>query len=163
MFPHPTCSYRWSGKARHCQTLPYPLDLAKTRFPTHGLGEGRTNRSGEGEQACTQVQKAGSQTKGDRRSRYGRMQAIVLVSTAFYEQDQRQGEGERRRGFLIDGKLLRCTSSGIPVLCLKLGPLGRAFVITNVLSLASWEKQQAQWAAGVSFRTDFQALPATSG
>jgi len=84
--------------------LSYPLDPAETRFPAHGLGEGRTNRSGEGEQACTQVQKAGRETKGDRRSRYGRMQATVLVSTAFYEQDQRQGGGGEEDGFSLMGR-----------------------------------------------------------
>lgn len=91
--PHPTHGCCWSGNACHSQTLPFLLDPAKTRFPAHGLGEGRTNRSGEGEHACTQVQRAGSQTKGDRRSRYRHMQATVLVSTAFYKQDQRQGKG----------------------------------------------------------------------
>lgn len=55
---------------------------------------------------------------------------------------------DKRRGakktFLVNEKMPRCTSNWMPALCLKLGPLGRAFVVRNALYLGCWEKQQAR-------------------
>jgi len=48
------------------------------------------NHTGEQEQACMQVRKAGSQTKGDPGGRYRCVQAVVLRSTAVWEQEQRR-------------------------------------------------------------------------
>lgn len=75
-----------------------------------------------------------------------------------------KGKGrEAKEMVLVDEKMPRCTSNQMPALCLKLGPLGRAFVVTNALYLASWKKQQAHQAAGTFIRTDFQPPPSNLG